>query len=435
MTRFLVLPLLAALALTTPQPQDAKAQARLVNQPQAALEIKAGAGQLIRFGIPAANFFVADPGVLDVQPVSPSLAYFTGTSPGVTDVFAVDAEENLIAAYRVTVREDAAARQRLNQPLTGNAGLSVEFAEDVPIVRGAVNDVSGALDAAALTNSLTDPAPAALNRSLYRGANQVNLRVRFAEVSRNDVSSLGINFSALADVGAFAFGLATGTAAAGAPQVAGGFNAVGDNFGVAGLGFEGANVNADALVDALARTGAVQILAEPTLTTVSGRPAQFLAGGEFPILVPQDGTDTFTTEFREFGVSLGFTPTLLPGGRIALDVEPEVSTLSAANSVEINGFVIPGLTVRRASTSVELGSGQTFAIAGLFQREITDDLSGLPGVQDVPVLGALFRSRRFARNETELIILITPYLVGDTPAERRQARARDRRQLAGFMLR
>ena len=406
----------------------------LVDRPNNQIQLAAGAGRLVRFSTPAANFFVANPGVVEVQPVSPSLAYLTGTSPGVTDVFAVDIEERLIASYRVTVREDASARAQLNRPLVQPNGLSVEFAEDTPIVRGTVGDVSGALDADALSRSLTNPAPAALNRSIYAGPNQINLRVRFAEVSRSDVSSLGINFDVLGDIGNFAFGLATGTGvASAASQVASGFGAAGDSFGSFGFGFEGQRVSADTLLDALASTGAVQILAEPTLTTVNGRPAQFLAGGEFPILVRQE--EGFTTEFRDFGVSLEFTPTLLPGGRIALDVRPEVSTISAANSVVIDGFVIPGLTVRRTATSVELASGQTFAIAGLFQREISDDLSGIQGIQDLPVLGALFRSRRFVQNETELIILITPYLVGDGPVQQQRRAAAGGRQLAGFMLR
>ncbi|MEL6478271.1 MAG: type II and III secretion system protein family protein [Pseudomonadota bacterium] len=426
-----VLILLLSFALTLP----ALSQSRVLSPTETAIELSAGSGRLVRFSTPAVNFFVANPGVVEVQPVSPSLAYLTGTAPGVTDVFAVDLEERLVGAYKVTVREDANARARLNQALTQPSGLSVEFAEDTPIVRGQVRDVSGALDAAALSESLTNPAPSALNRAVFDGPNQINLRVRFAEVSRSEVNALGINFDALANIGNFAFGLATGSAAAGLSEVAGGFTTAGDNFGAFGFGFNGDRVNADAILDALARSGAVQILAEPTLTTVNGRTARFLAGGEFPFPVAQDGSDTFTVEFREFGVSLEFTPTLLPGGRIALDVRPEVSSLSAVNSVEFNGSVIPGLTVRRAATTVELASGQSFAIAGLFQRELLDNLSGVPGVQDVPVLGALFRSRRFTQNETELVILITPYLVGGAQGVQAASGIGGGRQLAGFMLR
>jgi pilus assembly protein CpaC len=166
----------------------------------------------------------------------------------------------------------------------------------------------------------------------------------------------------------------------------------------------------DSVVDALADEGLLTVLAEPNLTALSGEHADFLAGGEFPIPVSQEN-DTITIEFKRFGVFLSFMPVVLDSGRISLRVAPEVSQLSSAGAVTLNGFVIPALTTRKAVTTVELGSGQSFAIAGLIQNDVTQSLQKFPGIGDVPVLGQLFRSDNFQRNETELAIIVTPYLV------------------------
>jgi len=163
-------------------------------------------------------------------------------------------------------------------------------------------------------------------------------------------------------------------------------------------------------MDLLAEEGLVSVLAEPNLTAVSGETANFLAGGEFPIPVSQDN-NTITVQFKQFGVSLGFVPTVLSGNRISLRVSPEVSTLDRANSVTTNAFVIPALTVRRATTTVELASGQTFAIAGLVQSTNSVTADEVPGLGDIPILGELFKSDKFRHNETELVILATPYVV------------------------
>jgi pilus assembly protein CpaC len=175
-------------------------------------------------------------------------------------------------------------------------------------------------------------------------------------------------------------------------------------------GFSSGNFDVNTVIDALENEGLLTILAEPNLTTTSGETASFLAGGEFPIPVPQDN-NTITIEFKKFGVGLAFTPTLLNDGRINLRVRPEVSQLSSNGEVRINGFAVPALTTRRAETTIEVGSGQSFAIAGLIQNNTTHDVRRFPGLGDVPILGALFRSDGFRRNETELVIVATPYIV------------------------
>ncbi len=167
------------------------------------------------------------------------------------------------------------------------------------------------------------------------------------------------------------------------------------------------------LIDALADQGLVTILAEPNLTTVSGQPASFLAGGEFPIPVTQGGATAgaITIEFKQFGVSLDFVPTVLSNDHISIKVRPEVSQLSNQGAITTGGITVPALTVRRAQTTIELGSGDSFAIAGLIQNNSVQDLNKFPALGDVPVLGALFRSQSFQRNESELVIIVTPYVV------------------------
>jgi pilus assembly protein CpaC len=229
---------------------------------------------------------------------------------------------------------------------------------------------------------------------------QVNLRVRVAEMSREMSRQIGFNLSGVS-TGDVRLGVRTATP----------FNlpslsalSVGGTIGAFAL---------DAVLDALDRTRQIRVLAEPNLTALSGETANFLAGGEFPIIVPQSLTAT-TIEFKKFGVALAFTPTVISEGRINLHVRPEVSQLSTNGAVNIQGFTIPSLTTRRAETTVELASGESFAIAGLLRSESADNLSRFPGLGDIPILGTLFRSKDFQSNETELVIVVTPYLVRPT---------------------
>jgi pilus assembly protein CpaC len=175
------------------------------------------------------------------------------------------------------------------------------------------------------------------------------------------------------------------------------------------------DVNVSAIVDALERDGLVNVLAEPNLTALSGETASFLAGGEFPVPVGQDN-DQIQIEFKQFGVSLAFTPTVLTANRISLRVRPEVSDLSDKGAIRVRDLTIPALSTRRAETTVELGSGQSFAIGGLISNSTRSNLEKVPGLGDLPVLGALFRSNGFRRSETELVIIVTPYLVAPVSA-------------------
>ncbi|MFN3591441.1 MAG: type II and III secretion system protein family protein, partial [Thermaurantiacus sp.] len=179
--------------------------------------------------------------------------------------------------------------------------------------------------------------------------------------------------------------------------------------------FANGDVDLSVLLDALDNRGLATVLAEPNLTALSGVPASFLAGGEFPIPVPQAQNVT-TIDYKRFGVSLSFVATITDGNRINLTVKPEVSQLTSVGAISINGFMVPALTTRRVETTVDLASGQSFAIAGLLQNGSREDLKRFPGLGELPVIGALFRSRRFERQETELVVIVTPYLVRPTDA-------------------
>ena len=274
-------------------------------------------------------------------------------------------------------------------------------------------DLGQALDARATAQAFNAGNQPPLDQTRLAGAQQITLRVRIAELSRSTLTQLGLNLNVVADPGSFAFSLVTGSflgqtaASTLSTSLAGGVNT--SNFGQVGVGVTGRRVNANTLLNALQSEGLLVTLAEPNLTTISGETASFLAGGEVPIPVPQ-ALGVTTIEYKRFGVQLSFTPTLLPGGRIAMRVHPSVSEISSANAVSINGVSVPSFIQRDAQTNVEMASGQTLAIAGLFQRTEQDTIAKFPILGDLPVIGALFRSVSYQRNETELVILVTPLL-------------------------
>jgi pilus assembly protein CpaC len=255
---------------------------------------------------------------------------------------------------------------------------------------------------------------------------QVQLRVRITEVDRNVTQQLGINWQSLGNVaGNFFGGIFSGRSIYNLAQPIVGSNGAttyplnlpGNNaYSIFGS-FQTAHTNIQVLVDALNQEGLLTVLAEPNLVAMSGETASFLAGGEFPIPVSQVN-GAITVDYKQFGVKLDFTPTVLSEGRISLKVRPEVSQIDTTASVTTNGVTVPGLSVRRADTTVELASGQSFAIAGLLQSNTTDIISQVPGLGSIPVLGKLFSSTNYQNNKTELVIMVTPYLVEPTEASR-----------------
>jgi len=379
------------------------------------LSVAAGTAQVLNLAKPVINVFVADPNIADVNVISPTQIIVHGNQLGRTNVFGLGDRGDVIFAIDIDTVPNADLAEAKLQAAAPQSATHVALKSGILVAEGDVAGVGAAIEVAKVTDELARTEGPTVNTTTIAGSQQVNLRVRFAEVSRNDVFNLGVNWDVLANTGDFLFGLSTGNFLAAGSSALARDLIDGEEFGRLDFTGEFGDVSVDAFIDALQREGIVNLLAEPNLTSVNGEPASFLAGGEIPILVPGGGGDgNVTIDFKPFGVSLDFIPTLLPGDRINLRVRPEVSSISNNGAVVLDGFTVPAFTVRRAETSVELASGQTFAIAGLFQRDLSTDTDTFPVLGDVPILGQLFQSERFRRSETELVILITPYLVKPT---------------------
>ncbi len=366
------------------------------------IDLAPGEGRILHFKAPVDSVLVAEPGIADLQVVSPGVIYVFGKSAGQTSLIALSPEGDELATLNLSVNSSTQAVSRPLRDLHPDSAAQITGAGNRVVAKGAVKSVGEATDLNALLSSEGQEFKTSLNSASYGGSAQVNIRVRFAEVSRSELLRYGVNWNALFNNGTFSFGLLTGGALA-ADAATGASNVV-------SAGLASGNVNIDAMLEALQSNGILEILAEPNITAMTGQTASFLAGGEVAVPVPVN-RDLVGIEYKQYGVSLLFSPTVLPNDRIALQVRPEVSSLMGSSTVNVNGYQVPSFRVRRADTRVEVGSGQTFAIAGLFQRESSQDVEKVPMLGDMPILGNLFRSKRFQRNETELVILITPYLV------------------------
>lgn len=399
------------------------------------IRLEVGKGTLIRLDRGADTVFVADPNIADVQVKSPQLIYVYAKQAGETSLYAVDAQQNVLINDPVVVTRDIGRIQAAINRVAGTSHVDVETVDNSVMLDGTVSSPEQAEDVRKIARTLVGDDSQLINHMTIDAPTQVNLRVRVAEISRQVVKQLGVNWDAIGHVGSFALGLASGSPVVGVQSGTNGALTPGApslipgnvnngyfiqrNTGPGGTtdsllaGLNTRTLNINSVIDALDQNGLVKILAEPNLTAMTGETASFLAGGEFPILVPQT-LGQVTIQFKQFGVQLSFTPVVLSGGRISLRVRPEVSELSTTGQIQLNGYTVPGLTTRRAETTIELGSGQSFAIGGLLQNNATSTVNRYPGLGNLPVLGALFRSDQFQRNETELVIIVTPYLVNPT---------------------
>lgn len=392
----------------------ARAQSAVAARQTIALDVSAG--KLVRLPAPAATVFVADPAIADVQTPGASAIFVFGKKPGRTTLFALGAGGAPVLAATIEVRYDQAQLQALLAAAAGSLPVRLAYTPEGAVLTGAVPTAEAAERLRQQVAALIGPGQTLLDQLRVSNSVQVNLRVRVAEVSRSVSQTIGINWNALFSVGSFAFGLETGRfASAGSTLIGNGLNGV---FG----SVASKHANVAGVLDAMAQEGLVTMLAEPNLTAISGEKAEFLAGGEFPVPIPQ-ALGVTSVEYKSYGVSVSFAPTVLASGLISIKVRPEVSALSAQGAVTLNGFQIPALVTRRAETTVELASGQSFAIAGLIQNDAQNNINRLPWLSDIPVLGALFRSNQFQRNQTELVIVVTPYVV--QPAERTPVAAND----------
>jgi len=395
---------------------------------QGPLSLDAGKGTMLHLGEDARSVFVADPVIADVQVPSPKAVFVLGKKTGTTTLYVLGANNKTLLQRTVVVTRDMVSLRNLVSARFPNLNVQVGTGQGSLLLTGQVpNPADADAIVQAVTPYLADK-EVLINRMTIDRPLQVQLRVRITEVDRNVTQQLGINWQALGNVaGNFFGGVFSGRPIYNLnqpiPNGSGGVTfpvnlPTNNAYSILGA-FKTGNTDIRVLVDALNQEGLLTVLAEPNLVALSGETASFLAGGEFPIPVSQTN-GAISVEFKQFGVKLDFTPTVLNERRISLKVRPEVSQIDPSASVTTGGITVPGLSVRRADTTVELASGQSFAIGGLLQSNTTDIISQVPGVGSIPILGKLFSSSNYQNNKTELVIMVTPYLVEPTdPAKLR----------------
>ena len=400
------------------------------------LAVPLNKSQVIRSDRPYAKALIGNPEIADILPLSDQSIYVLGKKMGTTSLTLYDRQSRLIAVIDIAVGPDVTSLKRQLSELMPDDQVGARIANDSVVLEGVVSSGPAADRAVQLAETY---APGKVINLLSIGsAQQVMLEVRFSEIKRGALKDLGLSgfVSGSGDngfIGAFgngaSFSSATGsqtvtttapdgtvtqTVVPNPPKLA--LGAIVDSFGILSRMFRIGGLNIDATLNALERKGAVTTLAEPTLVALSGETASFLAGGEFPIPVAQgsgggDNGVAISVQFKPFGVSLAFTPTVLADGVINLEVAPEVSSIDPTASIVINNLRVPGLQTRRAKTTVELRDGESFAMAGLLRRDFQDTVRQFPILGSIPIIGALFRSSNFQKEETELVIIVTPRLV------------------------
>ncbi|MBV7259256.1 type II and III secretion system protein family protein [Erythrobacter crassostreae] len=419
----------------------ATATAQQVVKPSQEIVLSIGKGELVTIPGSMADVFVANENVADVQVKSQRQLYVFGKAGGETTIYASNARGDVVFAANIRVGNNIGSIDQMMALAMPDASINVAtMGSNTVLLTGTVGAPEDAAEAQRLVEAFLGEDANVITRLKTATPLQVNLQVKFAEVSRSLVREIGGNLSTYDfSTGGFRGAVGTGRALGNGEFRLDGPLAVGNGVQNPGLivgvdpvtgeniTIQGPGVNSagnttlgglgrlfglDVLgaLDLSERLGLITTLSQPNLTALSGETATFLAGGEFPIPISQ-GLGNVAIEYRDFGVSLAYTPTVLSNGRISLRVRPEVSELSTQGSVTLNGFQVPALTIRRTETTVELGSGQSFMIAGLMSNSSQNALDKAPGLGDVPILGNLFRSRDYRRGETELVIVVTPFLV------------------------
>jgi pilus assembly protein CpaC len=393
-------------ALAAPLAPGSAQTAASITTAATSLNIGVGKGTLVRLERGMSDVFVANQKVADVQVRSERLLYVFGVGSGETTIYATDAAGRIVYSANVRVAQNIdQIRSMLGMAMPG-AAITVNSMNGMTLLTGTVKSPEEVEEATRLVQAFVGAGQTIVNKLQTATPAQVHLRVKFAEVSKSLIKELGFNIEAIGTNNGFTFGLARGRDVL---NSAGQFISQTGSTSVA-FGGELLGLDIGSVLDALEQDGLVALLAEPNLTALSGETASFLAGGEFPIPV-SDGDGGISVEFKEYGVGIAFTPTVLDDGRITLRVRPEVSELSEAGAVRLDNVSVPGLSTRKAETSVELGSGQSFLIAGLLRNRLGSSQERTPLLGNIPILGALFKSDKFQRDETELVIVITPYLV------------------------
>ncbi len=397
-----------------------------VREQVSALKVTLNKSRTLCFSAPFSTAVIGAPEIADVLPMTESMLYVQGKKVGATNISVFDQQRRLVSVIDLDVTPDTTSLQSKIAASTGGRDINVSSANGEIVLSGEASDGLAAARAVEVAKGLSPDAPV-VNAMKVSPSQQVMLKVRILEVDRNAGRDLGISWFGKTNSVSFATGLGPQptTAAANNSGVFPGAGSTASSFGVLLANVVNTHgVSIDALLSALESKGLVKSLAEPDLVALSGEKATFLAGGEIPVPVVQ-GTNatngalgigaTFTPnisiEWKQFGVGLDFTPTVLNNGIINLQLNPSVTEINSANSLNINGTTVPSLTERKAHTAVELRDGQSFAIAGLLQAQDSQSIDQLPWLGNVPVLGALFRSTDFQKSQTDLVIIVSPHLV------------------------
>jgi len=436
-----------ALVLAANSTSPLNAQSVNISKPQSRITLAVGRGKLITLPSPIADIFIAENKIADVQVRSPRQLYIFGKKGGQTSFYATSRSGKVIYSAEVSVGAEISSIDQMLDLAMPDASITVSTTNNFVLLTGTIANPADAEEAENLVQAYVGQDTNVVSRLKTATPMQVNLRVRFAEVSRSLAKEINGNLLTRDTTGGFLFGVsrgrnfgsitnfdtsgfpnldASGLFGLPAGSISLPFNpSTGQFVTPGGTAFNfnqtsGLNtiqaagrlfgLDIATALDVSERVGLVTTLAQPNLTTISGETASFLAGGEFPIPV-STGLGEVSVTYRKFGVSLTYTPTVLSNGRISIRVAPEVSEISSNGAVILNGFSIPAISTRRAETTVELGSGESFMIAGLMQNSYNSAIDKTPGLADVPILGTLFKSDSYRRNETELMIVITPYLV------------------------
>jgi pilus assembly protein CpaC len=380
----------ATAAMAQSQVMDSARSRELVvaKDKSVAFRLDTAAGQLV----------VAQPSIAEIVATTDRSFYVRGKAVGTTNILVYDANHRLAEVIDVRVGHDTEAVQADMSVNFPNENITVRPMGDGFILTGSASTTATATRALALAERY---APKAVTSALsVQDPQQIVLEVRIVEASRTALKEFGIDVNAASGNVTFA---------------AGGGLLGGSSHGALGISGKIGKTSVDVTLNALEEKGVIHTLARPNLAAASGQDASFLAGGEFPVPIP-GGNGTIGVEYRPFGVNLKFKPELLDNGFIRLKVSPEVSQLDPRAGITIEGVKVPGLSVRRASTTLDLHDGQSFAIAGLFQQDYVNDVRQLPGVGEVPIIGALFRSSRWRRSETELVIIVTARMTSPVEA-------------------
>jgi pilus assembly protein CpaC len=406
-------------ALTPVVASDYRVAAAAADGQMNARFLALGIGKSIVIDLPRdiKDVLVADPKIANAVVRSAQRAYIIGAAVGQTNIVFFDSAGQQIAAYDIAVKRDLnGIRAALKQTLP-NADIQIEGLGDGVILTGSAASPIEAQQAGELAARLAGVADKVVNSITVRGRDQVMLKVTVAEVARSIIKQMGIDLTASMNYGTAVVNFSNTN-----PFTAYGRSLVANNTTTTSFG---STPSVQATLRAMESAGVVRTLAEPNLTAISGESATFIAGGEFPVPAgyscdPSTHVCTTQISFKKFGISLNFTPVVLTEGRISLRVMTEVSELSNDNSITlsqsvtastVNSVTIPSIKTRRAETTLEIPSGGSMAMAGLIQEQTKQAVNGMPGLSQLPVLGALFRSRDFVNSQTELMVLVTPYIV------------------------